>query len=232
MKSQKYTWLLFDLDGTLFDYDSAATKALLKTYADFNSVIPSDLLTVYKKINGKMFQDLEAGLTTLDQLKVDRFKKLLSYYKLLSSPEEFSQQYLENLVRYNQLIPGAHQAVQKLSNQFKMMIITNGIASVQRPRLAQSSIAPFFSDLVISDEVNCAKPFKEIFEICFEKMNNPGKEQVLIIGDSLTSDIQGGINFGIDSCWYNPEGLASEPITPTYTIQHLSDLMNLFIKTS
>lgn len=227
LNHHNYTWLLFDADGTLFDYDQTERKALIDTFGHFHQEIPPNLIPTYRSINGKMFQALEAGQTTLGQLKIERFRELLAHYNSSTSPESFSLRYLNNLVRFNQLIPGTEEVIKRLSETFKMMIITNGIASVQKPRFAQSPIASYFSDLVISDEVNCAKPFKEIFDICFDRMGQPTKDQVLIIGDSLSSDIQGGITYGIDTCWYNPNMQPRTSPTPTYTIQTLSELIDL-----
>jgi 2-haloacid dehalogenase len=109
-----------------------------------------------------------------------------------------------------------------------MMIITNGLADVQRPRFARSAIGDCFADLVISEEVGAAKPHNRIFDIAFEKMQFPKQDEVLIIGDSLSSDIEGGNNYGIDTCWFNPQREpGNEEVEPTYEITALGELLGL-----
>ncbi|MCA9932829.1 MAG: HAD-IA family hydrolase, partial [Anaerolineales bacterium] len=102
-------------------------------------------------------------------------------------------------------------------------IITNGIAAVQRPRMARSPLQPFVEAFIISEEVGVAKPDPAIFDVAFAQMGEPQRTAVLIIGDSLSSDMQGGLNYGIDTCWYNPHGhTGSLPVT--YEIRQLADL--------
>ena len=109
------------------------------------------------------------------------------------------------------MIEGAEELLAKLEGEVGLMLITNGLKDVQRSRLAHSTIQHYFSDVIISEEVGSAKPDEGIFNVAFEKMSHPPKADVLIIGDSLTSDIRGGNRFGIDTCWFNPEGRNMQP---------------------
>ena len=125
-------------------------------------------------------------------------------------------------------MPGAIETVKALYSKCKLLIITNGIGEVQRSRFNASELKSYFDDVVISDEVGAAKPSKEIFDIAFEKMNMPAKKETLIVGDSLTSDMYGGVNFGIDTCWYNPLGIQNDQdFEVTYEIQNLEQVINL-----
>jgi len=115
---------------------------------------------------------------------------------------------------------------EKLNSNVKLYLITNGLTIVQRPRIKNSTIGNYFEGIIISEEVGFAKPQKEIFDIAFDMMGNPNKDEVLIIGDSLSSDITGGINYGIDTCWYNPDLIEIDnDLNPTYEIQHLLNLI-------
>ena len=123
------------------------------------------------------------------------------------------------------LYPGAREMLDSLASSATLALITNGIGEVQRTRIERLAIDQYFSSVVISGEVGKAKPGTEIFDIVFEQLGGPDKETALIIGDNLGSDIQGGINFGIDTCWFNPEGRDSNGMTITHEIVDLSALL-------
>jgi putative hydrolase of the HAD superfamily len=133
-----------------------------------------------------------------------------------------------NLSQGTQLIDGAENVLKTLNGNVGMILMTNGIKEVQRSRLSLSTISKFSSDIIISDEVGVAKPNKEIFEIAFKKMLFPDKEKVLMIGDNLSSDIKGGMDFGIPTCWYNPRKRDPDPlIRADYEIYDLQDIPSL-----
>jgi putative hydrolase of the HAD superfamily len=134
--------------------------------------------------------------------------------------------YLANLAQGTYLLDGAEEVVQALHGQVGLLVITNGLKEVQRPRLANSAIAAYIDAVVISDEVGFSKPDPRIFDIAFQKMDHPAKEEVLMVGDSLTSDMPGGIAYGIDTCWYNPDQRPRPPeLDICYEIQRLVDLL-------
>jgi putative hydrolase of the HAD superfamily len=135
---------------------------------------------------------------------------------------------LEQLSRASDLIEGAQETIRALRAHYQMAIITNGLSDVQRPRLDASGIADCFALLAISEELGVVKPDPRFFEIVMQRIGQPPKAEVLVIGDSLTSDIQGGNNAGFDTCWYNPTGSAPDPRFPaTYEIRILTDLHDL-----
>lgn len=199
-----YRWIIFDADGTLFDYDRAESEALMASFEQLGFPYDSKYNTVYRDINGQFWKAFEQGLVNQDQLRIGRFEQLLSTIDIEGNPHTLSNAYLKNLSRQTMLVPNAEQILSDLSGQCQFMIITNGLTEVQRPRFRQSSIYHFFADTIISEEVGFAKPDPAIFDIAFEKMHYPAKKEVLIVGDSLSSDIQGGNNYQIDTCWYNP----------------------------
>lgn len=156
---------------------------------------------------------LEQGLITAEALKVRRFELFFETVGLQHSAEVFSQEYLGCLAGCADLIEGAREVLQRLHRQYRIGILTNGLGAVQRPRLAASLIRDYVADIVISEEIGFAKPDPRYFETAFERLGRPEKPTVLFIGDSWTSDIAGGVRFGIDTCWFNPKG-ESRPAEP------------------
>jgi 2-haloacid dehalogenase len=225
-----YAWILFDADGTLFDYDAAETAALTASFAQIGRTFPPEHSEIYRRINGRMWVELEKGITTQARIRVERFERLFEEIKVESDPVLFSENYLTNLSRRIELIDGAETTVAALAAFSRLMLITNGIAEVQRPRFAASAIHGHFADLVISEEVGAAKPDPEIFDTAFAMMGHPRKADVLIVGDSLSSDIKGGLDYGIDTCWFNPSGLpTSESVVPMYEIVRIDQLLDLVV---
>ena len=225
----KYKWLLFDADGTLFDYNKAEENALRRTIEQLGYAYDPGYLVAYKRVNRKVWLEFEQGQLSQSVLKVKRFELLLETTQLQYQPERASQKYLANLGQGSYLLDGAEALIKALCGQYGLVIITNGLKEVQRPRLAKSAINAYFENIIISDEVGAAKPAPEIFDIAFAAMDHPRKEEVLIIGDSLTSDIQGGLNYGIDTCWFNPNSEIGEETLPpiTYRIKRLAELLEL-----
>ena len=224
----KYKWLLFDADDTLFDYNKAEFAALRKTFEENGLNCSDSCHMYYREINFKLFKKLEKGLISSAELRTKRFEILFREFGFQLHVEEFSKMYLYNLADNSMLIVGALEIIKKLAPSYKMLLVTNGIADVQRPRLKKSEIIKYFEDIIISEEAGAAKPATEFFDIAFYKMGNPPKKEVIIIGDSLTSDMAGGINYGIDTCWYNRNKIKNEfALNITYEIFELNSLLKI-----
>ena len=223
-----YKWLLFDADGTLLDYDAAEKIALQTTFEEAGLAYEASYLSVYRKVNSQIWRDFEQGEITQQDLRTKRFDLLFEALDLSYNAHDFSPRYLRHLSQRDELIPEAEEVVVALAKNFKLALITNGLSDVQRPRFAASALRDYFNATIISEEVGAAKPDTRIFDVAFAKMGEPDKAEVLIIGDSLTSDIQGGVNYGIDTCWFNPAGKpkASSP-TPTFEITSLIELLKI-----
>ena len=225
-----YQWLFFDADGTLFDYDQAEASALEGAFRDFLLPFDAQSSDVYRRINHQIWLDFENGQITAEVLRVRRFERLFEALHIRVSPVEFSERYLQNLAWASDLMTGAEETVQALHGKYRLAIITNGLKEVQRSRLERSGLAGYFDVVAISDELGVAKPDPRFFAAVFEQIGNPEKESVLVIGDSLTSDIQGGIRVGLDTCWFNPSGKPPDPKFPaTYEIHALEQLLHLLI---
>src|SRR5262245_9150030 len=204
MPKKHYPWLWFDADGTLFDYNLAEVTALKKTFEFLRMRYEEDFLNTYQEINHGLWQALERQEIKPDVLRVRRFELLLDNLKLDGIAEDMSTTYIEQLGLCTDLIDGAYEVLQELHGKCRFAIVTNGLQAVQRSRLELSKIRDFISEIIISEEVGTAKPHTSFFNIASDRTGNPPKGEVLIIGDSITSDIQGGVDYGIDTCWYNP----------------------------
>ena len=206
----KYKWLLFDADGTLFDYDKAELGALKRTFEDSGINCSDFCHQRYRQINIGLFKDIEMGLISSIELRIKRFELLFSEFDIDLDVEKFSEKYLWNLSKNSMLLPGALETIRNLYPKYKMLLVTNGIAEVQRQRFDSSGIKKYFANIIISDEAGFAKPATEFFDFSFKTMGEPNKKNVMIIGDSLTSDMTGGENYGICTCWYNPNKILNE----------------------
>lgn len=223
----RYRWLLFDADNTLFDYDKAEIKALSSTLQSMNHRFEPRYIEVYRQINGQMWLDFEQGKLSQDRLKVKRFELLLETISIEIDPVTVSNRYLRNLSESSDLILSAEETVKALCGKIGLVVITNGLKEVQRPRLARSAISDCFTDIVISEEVGASKPDRRIFDTAFSRMGYPSKDSVLIIGDSLTSDIKGGNDYGIDTCWFNRKRFRNLDVDIQYEISQIGELLDI-----
>jgi len=221
----KYKWLLFDADGTLFDYNKAEAFALQNTFVQIGRPFKMQYLTKYRDINHQIWLDFEQGQIDQVTLRTRRFDLLFEAVGFQYDSQDFSARYLVNLGSATHLMDGAENLAESLSKECNLAIITNGLADVQKPRFANSAIHQYLKTIIISEEVGVAKPDPAIFDIAFAQMGQPTKDEVLIIGDSLTSDIQGGYQYGIDTCWFNPDGkMNGRGVASTFEIRKLSEL--------
>jgi 2-haloacid dehalogenase len=220
-----YQWLLFDADDTLFDYVAAEAAALRATFLDHGLPYDPATLATYQRVNRAAWREFEEGRITQVMLRTQRFEHLFADLRVTTDIGAFARAYLEHLGRQAQLVDGALEVVRALARTHQLAIITNGLADVQRPRLAASAIRAHVAALVISEEVGAAKPDRAIFDAAFARMGMPSPSEVLMIGDSLSSDIAGGIGYGLDTCWVNPRGLPGRAdLAPTYEVRHVTEL--------
>ncbi|MBO7430495.1 MAG: YjjG family noncanonical pyrimidine nucleotidase [Spirochaetia bacterium] len=195
-----YTHLFFDADGTLFDFNTSEKKALEKTLRTLCGTWRPELADLYHQVNKAAWKELEKKLITLDQLKVLRFERFMKQIDLKFNPAEVSRMYTGFLAQSDDLFPGALEILEKLYKKYSLVLVTNGITAVQRGRVKATDTEKYFKAIVISEEVGVAKPDPTFFKIASERSGNPAKDKILMIGDSMTSDIPGAFNYGIDSC--------------------------------
>lgn len=228
MTHRHYTWLLLDADGTLFDYDRSEATALERTFADVGQAIDGRTVGIYRSINSSLWRNFEMGRVTPDEIKVQRFEHLFQAIGIAGDPAEFSRAYLRHLAEAADLLDGAEAALQALHGRVGLALITNGLQAVQRSRLMRSGIVSYLEAIIISEEVGFSKPHPGIFDIAFRRMNQPAKAEVLMVGDSPSSDILGGNRYGIDTCWFNPtQRPRPDGMVVDYEISRLEALLEI-----
>jgi 2-haloacid dehalogenase len=204
-RAPRYRWLLFDADGTLFDYERAEQVALEQALVGIG--VSFDLayhLPTYRQINSALWHGVEKGEITPAVVKVRRFELLLEALKVSYAASALSASYLECLANCSELLEDAEVVLSALHKRYRIAILTNGLQVVQRGRLARSPIRHQVADIIISEEIGAAKPAREFFDIAFARLGHPAKHEVLMIGDGWASDIEGAVQYGIDACWFNP----------------------------
>ena len=217
-------FLLLDLDDTILDFHKAERIALSKTIRDFG-VEPSEaVLSRYHHLNKWHWEQLELGLMTRDQVLVGRFAQLFEELGMEVDAAACMKQYEHNLSIGHYFLPGAEEAVKKLHDRCRLFLVSNGTATVQHSRLTSAGLYPYFEQVFISQEIGYNKPDKSYFDRCFERIPGFAPEKALMVGDSLTSDIKGGINAGLKTVWVNPAHKPCGDIRPDYEIEGLSQL--------
>jgi 2-haloacid dehalogenase len=227
-----YQIILFDADDTLFDYSKSESFALTNAFKLIGIECSDNIVQSYRFINQQLWYDYEKGIIELELLRSERFKRLFAEHDLMTefNADDFSINYIKYLGEGTFLIQGAVDICNYfLSQGIRIAVITNGIKEVQLGRISKSELSTSFEHIIISEDAGFQKPHRGIFEYAFNKLNFQDKSKVLIVGDSLSSDIQGGINYGIDTCWFNPNRkVNSTGIKPTFEINKLEELLSLF----
>jgi len=228
---KRYTWVMFDADNTLFDFDRAESQALRATFAHLAIPLQENYVRLYHRINAEIWTEFEQKRISALDLRVERFLRLFAEAGLKADAAAFGKIYLVYLARGADLLPGALEAVQALlRGGVRLALATNGLSDVQRPRLAASALGGCFEVIAVSEEIGSPKPEAGFYEAAFEMMGRPVKTQILMTGDGLRSDIQGGNAFGVDTCWFNPQGKPPDPRYPaTFTVQTLTQVSGLVL---
>lgn len=220
--------ILFDLDNTLFDFNRAERGALIKTLERLG-IEPTDAIVKrYSEINLSQWKLLEQGRLTRDGVKQRRYRLLFEELGVDCDPQKANAVYEEQLAIGHYFVEGAPGLLEALYGHYDLYLVTNGTAKVQYGRLQSSGIEKYFKNIFISEEIGYDKPSREYFEKCFSQIPDFCKEETIIVGDSLSSDIQGGKNAGIITVWFNPSAALNDtPILPDHEIHKLSEMEKL-----
>lgn len=223
-----YKFVLMDLDDTLLDFHLSEAWALGKTLS-FLGVEPSEeTIRRYSDINDSLWKNLEQGKITRERLLVERFEILFSELGEKISAHDAWKKYESLLSQTHFLVPNAIELLESIYKNHNLYIVSNGTASVQHGRIGCSEIAKYFKEIFISQEVGINKPQKEFFDYCFERIPDFSKDKAIIVGDSLTSDIKGGNNAGISTCWYNPNHkICTDDVKINHEIKNLLQLKEI-----
>ncbi len=228
----KYNTFFVDLDDTLLDFKASEKLSFTKL---FEQIYKPDRIEQihqsYKKINHKLWQLVEANKMTKDLLKYERFKLTFLEQKIDLNYEDFAKKYLDLLPENVVLIHGAEELCHSIKKKGQLVIITNGIEETQRLRIKNSPLEKFIDILAVSEECGFAKPDVRFFDYTAKKVMGFAKEETIMIGDRLETDIVGAHQFGIDSIWYNPENNINESnVLPTWSFEKLQEISHLLYK--
>ena len=222
MSMENKTYLLFDADNTLYDFTATEKAALSRIFSKYN--IPESLLPVYHQGNRKCWEMYEKGEMTLDTLENERFRIFLREIGRNEDPDTVGEEYSRFLGEEGIMIDGAVRLLENLKDRYTLCLITNGIANIQRERIRRTDTARFFHRIFISHEIGYAKPDKRFFDYVLSSLN-AAASSCLVIGDSLTSDIQGALNAGIDSVYLSFDGNKSDKAT--WSVSSYDELLKL-----
>lgn len=221
----KYNCIMMDIDNTLLDFDAAERKALLETLQQFSLPCDEAAVSRYHEINSSLWGELNKGKIRRDKLVVERFDRFVKEIGAAAKATELNRAYTEHLATHADVIPGAEEALQELAEVATMIAVSNGTESVERGRLKLSGFEKYFDDIFVSEAVGVSKPNPKIFQMAMRKLGIEHSDKVLVVGDSLSADIQGGVNAGLDTCWVNMNGMENESgLTPTYEVKALREL--------
>ena len=228
----KYYCILFDADNTLLDFDAAESKALADTLRAYGIEPDAETVQTYRTINEELWHQLEKGQIRREKLMAERFTRFLKAVNAAGSGVEMNRFYLEQLSTHPDLAaPNVLDVLRELSEVATLAVVTNGFEKVQTRRAVESGILDYVEDVFVSEKMDSEKPNRKIFDAALRTLGVENREHVLMVGDSLSSDIQGGVNAGLDTCWYNP-GHTENPgkVCPTYEIASLEELYPLVME--
>lgn len=226
-----FKWIMFDADDTLFDSHAASMAGIRDSLAEYKIPFSDLIYEQYQAINLPMWQLFSEGKITIEKIKEERF---VAFFKAMNreipiSGSAFNLLYLNNLAKNTDLLSGSLDLLRSLRGKCKLSIVTNGMKEVQRKRLKLTQIDHYFDSIIVSDEIGITKPDPRFFDHALASIeDNIPKEKILVVGDSLFSDIQGAKRAELPSCWFNPH--QKEPnfdIKPDYEISCLGDLLNI-----
>ena len=228
---RNYEYLLFDIDNTLMDFSAGEKAALYQTMEERGVPISDADHRKYLEINAGVWGKFERGLLDSKAVQRVRFEEFLAYRNQdVSLAQAVNDHYVENLGKQAILLPGAADMLRRMKSRYRLAVVTNGLHLVQRARLMRSGLLPLLDGVFISQEMGVQKPSRAYFDAVIASFGDGTKEKYLIIGDSLSADIMGGINAGIDTCWFRPAGAeTSAEIVPTYSVRGYGELKALLL---
>ena len=220
--------VLLDIDDTILDFHKAERLAVAKTFDRLGVRADEAVISRYSEINQRHWELLEAGLLTRSQVLLGRFTQLFSELGSPAAPELAQEIYEGLLAEGHYFMFGAEAMLEELYGGYRLFICSNGSATVQAGRIKSAGIARYFERIFMSEEIGCDKPDPAFFRACFSEIPDFEPDRAIMIGDSLTSDIRGGKNAGIMTCWYNPRGkTAGADCLPDFEVDSLSKLRPL-----
>ncbi len=220
--------VLLDLDNTILNFDKAEEAALSKTLIHYEIEPDPEILRRYNLINIAQWERWERNEISRHEVLTGRFQILFDELGVQRDCEEAQEMYEELLSYGHWFMPGAEELLEKLDGRYRMFICSNGTARVQAGRMKSAAIEHYFEKIFVSEKMKTNKPSPDYFRACFNEISDIDLKRTIMIGDSLTSDIRGGVNAGIMTCWFNPKGKENTfDFAPTYEVRALSEIPEL-----
>ena len=227
--ANKIKAVLIDIDNTLLDFNKCAEKAIKMAFEKRNYKQPSDFFSVFKRNNDILWKKIERREMTVDDLIETRFNIIFKEAKIELDGREFELDFRKNLFHCAEHVNGAFDLLNYLSDKYLLFAASNGLQKQQENRLEIAGFSRFFKDVFTSERMGESKPNYQFFEGCLKAIGNLEKSEIIIIGESLTADVQGGNDFGIPSCWFNyqnEENLSGvEPNYVVYSLEQIKDIL-------
>lgn len=228
MRERSYDVILLDVDGTLLDFEQAEKQGMAVVLRCYGFEPTSERLALYHQINDDAWAAFERGEVTKERLVVERFVRYFGILGKAVDGQEVEACYRAQLDASAILIDGSLELCEYLRQRYDLYVVTNGTSSTQYKRLAASGLDSYMKGIFVSEDAGSQKPQKEYFDYCFSRIPEAKPERMLLIGDSLYSDILGGNNAGCHTCWYNPKGQpVRDRIHADYEIQALAQLKEI-----
>ncbi len=220
--------VLLDLDNTLIDFNECAKHSIIRSFEKHGFTYTEEVFTTFITENVKIWKKLEKGEITKADLRANRWNIILGKLGIDFDGTIIEEEFENGVAQGAYAVEGAYELLDYLYPKYELYIVSNGFRFVQESRLKIGDFRKYFKDIFLSEDIGVQKPAKEFFDYCFEKLGYPDKEDVILIGDSLSADIIGGLNYGIDSVWFNKNGdELPEDIKPAYVVDKLKEIENI-----
>ena len=220
--------VLLDIDNTLIDFNECARHSIIKIFNDFNLPYCNNVFETFIRENIKIWKRLENGEITKTYLRANRWNIILEKLNIVFDGSLIEELFEKSIAESAYEVQGAKELLEYLSKKHQLCVVSNGFRAVQENRLNISGFRKYFNKMFFSEDIGISKPQKEFFDYCFNSLNNPPKEDVILIGDSLSADILGGINYNIKTIWFNKNNeTCPDNIKPTYIVRALTEIEDI-----
>ena len=220
--------ILLDIDDTILDFHECAKATILRASEDFGVDFTQDMLSFYMEQNAFLWGQYEKGIITREDIFRTRFPLLFKEYGYNVDGLSFEDSFQKYFKTQYKFVDGAVELVEYLASKYDLYVASNSLLETQVSRLTSAGLYKYFKRLFVSDAIDYQKPTKEFFEGCFCQIPNFKKEETIIIGDSLSSDIKGGCMVGIKTCWFNPKQIKNNTeFKADYEITSLDEIKNI-----
>lgn len=220
--------VFIDIDNTLLDFNACAKTAIKILFGEYNQEFTEEVFEVFLRINGQLWLEIEKGTLTKEELHKIRWKLIFDELGISICGEEFEKGFIKTIITCAEPVDGARDVLKYLSSKYPVFAVSNSGHNQQVARLEKADMAQFVQKVFLSETIGFSKPKKEFFDGCFCELSNLSPDEVIIIGDSLSADISGGVAYGLKTCWFNFLGESlPDGIEPDFVVDKLCDIKDI-----